>query len=85
MSFAEAPSLIPSSCLYRLGRSVERPPLSGLEFILEWVWKKLPEQLFSEGNIDSKWEGLWIPIVGFLMAFLVGCTVRFMGEVSATG
>jgi len=51
---------------------------AGLEFMLEYTWKTLPEQIFGENN---RWAVFWIPAVGFLMALGVGCTVRFMGEV----
>lgn len=51
-----------------------------LEFMLEFVWKSLPETLMA--NVDGKYHILWIPIVGFGFAFLLGCTVKFMGDVS---
>ena len=51
-----------------------------LEFMLEFVWKSLPEAIMTQ--VDEKYHILWIPIVGFTFAFLLGCTVKFMGDVS---
>lgn len=51
-----------------------------LEFMLEFVWKSLPERIMS--NVDPKYHVLWVPVVGFGFAFLLGCTVKWMGDVS---
>lgn len=55
---------------------------SFLEFMLQLVWKTLPESIIMP-NVNVKYHVLWIPMVGFTFAFLLGCTVRYMGDVSS--
>jgi H+/Cl- antiporter ClcA len=50
-----------------------------LEYFLDFFWKVLPEKLVV-GHWDPKYYVLWIPLVGFSMAILVGLSVLVMGE-----
>lgn len=47
-----------------------------LEFLLDYLWKELPEKILPEFVPDI----FWIPILGFTMAIGVGLTVVYMGE-----
>jgi len=63
-----------------------------LEFLLEFIWRTLPAKVFALSDPESGGEGivergddhwyhaLWIPLVGFVMALLLGLTVVFVGD-----
>lgn len=52
---------------------------TALEFFLEFLWLKLPSFVI-EPYLDPSWYFLWIPFLGFLMAFGVGASVKILGE-----
>lgn len=50
-----------------------------LFWVLKFVWETLPEKFVKD--VWPEWAyPLWIPLVGFTMAFGVGVTVIYMGE-----
>ena len=52
---------------------------AGLEFMLDYLWKDLPEQIFMD-QVSEEWHWLWIPLLGFSLAVCVGLSVVFLGE-----
>ena len=50
-----------------------------LEFLLEYLWRDLPEKFFVD-QVPESLHWLWIPLLGFLMALGVGLSVKFLGE-----
>lgn len=52
-----------------------------LEFLLRLVWKTIPEKCFlANESWPTPLHWLWIPIVCISMAFLVGISVRYLGD-----
>jgi len=52
-----------------------------LEFLLEFFWHTLPRKLLVEAPwISESFYVLWIPIIVFPMAFLLGLSVIYIGE-----
>jgi hypothetical protein len=50
-----------------------------LEFLLDLIWHDLPER-FLVPYIHPSLHWIWIPLVGIVMATLVGLSVQYLGE-----
>ena len=53
---------------------------TSLFWLLNWIWKELPQTILKKWDIPESYYWLWIVIVGYICAFGVGLSVLLLGE-----